>query len=313
VATDHHAQGRLAMHLSFITGLAMLAGKVYAYWITGSAAIYADAAESVIHVVAVGFAAFSFHLSAKPASARFPYGYERIAFFSAGFEGSLIIIAACSIIYSAVQKWLTGLHLASLGLGTGIVAAAGAINAVLGWYLIRTGRRTNSLILEANGRHVLTDSWTSAGVIVGLCLVLLTGWLPFDPIFAIAAALNILYSGGQLVWRSIGGLLDYSSPNTSQRLQNALDRLCRERGIEYHNVRFRSTGYRLIVVVHLLFPYATALGLAHRLATEIESELPGLLGEPVELVTHLESLEDHGAVHASGEPLNRASSPSADS
>lgn len=289
----------------------MLAGKLFAWWLTNSAAIYADAAESVIHVFAVGFAALSFHLAARPATPRFPYGYERLAFFSAGFEGALIILAALSIIYSAVRRWIEGLHLESLGIGTAIVAAAGALNALLGWYLLRTGRRTNSLILEANARHVLTDSWTSAGVVLGLLLVLWTGWLPFDPLIAIAAALNILFSGAKLVWRSIGGLLDYSSPKTCERIHAALDQLCRSHGIQFHDLRFRSTGYRLIAVVHLLFPFDTPLGQAHAIATDIELRLPSVLGEPVELVSHLESMEDHADVHAA--PSNREIAPSSES
>jgi cation diffusion facilitator family transporter len=311
VSTDPKAQGKFAIRLSFATGLAMLAGKLYAWWLTNSAAIYADAAESVIHVFAVGFAALSFHLAARPATLRFPYGYERLAFFSAGFEGALIMLAALSIIYSAVRRWIEGLHLESLGVGTAIVAAAGAINALLGWYLLRTGRRTNSLILEANARHVLTDSWTSAGVLLGLLLVLWTGWLAFDPLVAIAAALNIMFSGGKLVWRSISGLLDYSSPETRERIHAALDQLCRSHGIQFHDLRFRSTGYRLIAVVHLLFPFDTPLGRAHAIATDIELRLPSVLGEPVELVSHLESLEDHMDIHAA--PSNREIAPSSES
>ncbi|MBI3894415.1 MAG: cation diffusion facilitator family transporter, partial [Acidobacteria bacterium] len=179
---------RLAMGLSLVVGLFMLVGKWIAYAITGSAAIFSDAAESVVHVVAVGFAAYSLWLSSKPANSRFPYGYERISYFSAGFEGALIILAAAVIIYQAIQRWLAGLILMNLGLGTMVVLAAALVNAGLGAYLVIKGRKNNSLILEANGKHVLTDSWTSFGVVGGLCLVLLTGWKPFDPLFAIAVA-----------------------------------------------------------------------------------------------------------------------------
>jgi len=297
--------GRKAMWLSLLVGLGMLAAKCVAWWLTGSAAILSDAIESVIHVLAVGFAAYSFNLGARPANTHFPFGYERIAFFSAGFEGALIILAALSIIYSAVHKWLTGLELERLGSGTLIIAGAGLVNALLGWHLIRTGRRANSIILEANGKHVLTDSWTSLGVIAGLVLVLTTGWRPFDPIFAIGVALNILGSGGKLVWRSVAGLMDYAHPEIDRRLTQAMDKLCRELGIEYHELRCRHTGYRLIVMVHLLFSFETPIGRAHRLATEVERRLSLTLGEPVELVTHLESLEDHGEVHDAGSPSDR--------
>ena len=159
---------RFAMRISLAFGVLMLAGKITAYLMTGSAAILSDAAESVIDVVAVAFAAFSLRLSTKPAKPSFLYGYERITFFSAGFEGAMIVLAAIFILYAAIEKWLTGLRLENLGSGTALVLTAGMLNAGLGWYLIRTGRRSHSLILEANGKHVITDSWTSFGVVAGL-------------------------------------------------------------------------------------------------------------------------------------------------
>ena len=165
---------------------------------------------------------------------------------------------------------------------------------------MRTGRRTRSIILEANGRHVLTDSWTSAGVVVGLCLVLLTGWLPFDPIVAIAVALNIIWSGGRLMYRSVGGLMDYADPGLSARVQAAIEPFCRELGFAHHGLRVRNTGHRILVEVHLLFPFAVTLGDAHRRATVLERHLAEALDDEVEVVTHLESVEDHAAVHRDG-------------
>jgi len=288
---------RLAIRVSLAFGVVMMVGKLAAYLLTGSAAIFSDAAESVVHVVAVSFAAFSLWLSSRPANHKFPYGYERITFFSAGFEGAMIVLAAIAIIYAAIHKWLAGLRLEHLGMGTLFVLAAAAINAGLGWYLVRTGRRTHSLILEADGKHVLTDSWTSFGVVGGLCLVLVTGWKPFDPLCAIAVALNIVWSGGHLIWRSATGLLDYSDPETERRLRQRLDELCAEFGVQYHGVRFRTTGNRLLVEVHLLFPHGTPVGEAHRIATQVEERLPEGLGVPAEVITHLESLEDHASVH----------------
>ncbi len=288
---------RLAIRVSLAFGVVMMVGKLAAYLLTGSAAIFSDAAESVVHVVAVSFAAFSLWLSSRPANSKFPYGYERITFFSAGFEGAMIVLAAVAIIYAAIHKWLAGLRLEHLGMGTLFVLAAAVINAGLGWYLVRTGRRTHSLILEADGKHVLTDSWTSFGVVGGLCLVLVTGWKPFDPLCAIAVALNIVWSGGRLIWRSATGLLDYSDPETGRKLRQRLDELCAEFGVQYHGMRFRTTGNRLLVEVHLLFAHGTPVGEAHRIATQVEERLPEGFEVPAEVITHLESLEDHASVH----------------
>jgi cation diffusion facilitator family transporter len=286
-----------AMRLSLIFGFVMLLGKTTAWFMTHSAAIFSDAAESVIHVIAVGFASFSLRLSARPASHHFLYGYERITFFSAGFEGALIVVAAIAIIFESIREWIGGLKLEHIGSGFGIILMAGILNAGLGYYLIRTGRRTNSLILEANGKHVLTDSWTSFGVVLGLGLVLLTHWKPFDPIVAILVAVNILWSGGSLVWRSAVGLLDYSDPQAGRKIRERLDTICAELNIEYHGVRFRTTGYRQIIEVHLLFPRLTSVSDAHGLATILEERLPAELGMPAEVITHLEALEDHADVH----------------
>ena len=287
-----------AMRISLAFAVVMLVGKMAAYFMTGSAAILSDAAESVIHVVAVAFAAFSLYLSSKPAAPKFLYGYERIAFFSAGFEGAMIILAAIFILYAAIEKWIHGLHLENLGAGALLVLAAALLNAGLGWYLMRMGRRSQSLILEANGKHVLTDSWTSFGVVAGLGLVMLTGWKPFDPLLAIAVAINILWTGGHLVWRSAVGLLDRSDPEVGKEIRDKLDAICSDLGLQYHGVRFRSTGYRQLIEVHLLFPRSMAVGEAHRLATLLEERLPSELSTPAEVFTHLESAEDHAAVHS---------------
>ncbi len=287
-----------AMRLSLAVGVLMLAGKTAAYLMTGSAAILSDFAESVVHVIAVAFAAFSLRLSTKPAAPKFLYGYERIAFFSAGFEGAMIVVAAIWILVEAVRKWIAGLPLEHLGAGSLLLLAAGLLNAWLGWHLLRVGRRTHSLILEADGKHVLTDSFTSFGVVAGLGLVMLTGWKPFDPLVAIAVAANILWSGGRLAWRSAVGLLDYSDPETGRHIREKLDAICEQLGVDYHGVRYRTTGYRQIIEVHLLFPHATEVGEAHRLATMLEERLPEELGTPAEVITHLESLEDHEDVHA---------------
>ena len=289
---------QFAIRLSLAVGVVMLVGKTTAYYMTGSAAILSDFAESVVHVAAVAFAAFSLRLSTKPAAPTFLYGYERIAFFSAGFEGAMIVVAAIWILVETIEKWLAGLPLENLGSGTLLLLAAGMLNAWLGWYLLRVGKRTHSLILEADGKHVLTDCFTSFGVVAGLGLVMLTGWKPFDPLVAIAVAVNILWSGGRMAWRSAVGLLDYSDPETGKQIREKLDAICNDLGVHYHGVRYRTTGYRQIIEVHLLFPHATEVGEAHRLATALEERLPAELGKPAEVITHLESLEDHEHVHS---------------
>jgi len=295
-----NSENQFAMRLSLIFGLMMLVGKSWAYLATNSAAIFSDAAESVVHVVAVGFAAFSLWLSIRPANRQFGYGYERISFFSAGFEGALIILAAVAILITAIDKLSTDAEIENLGLGTAVIAAAGLINAALGWFLVARGKRNNSLILEANGKHVLADSWTSLGVSGGLILVMLTGLRLLDPLFAIAVAAHILWSGAKLVWRSVGGLMDYADPEVGRLLKKSLDELTSELNVVYHGVRFRHSGYRLRIELHLLFPFKTPLGEAHSIATRVERGIQEALGQPSEVVTHLESQEDHGAIHQSG-------------
>jgi cation diffusion facilitator family transporter len=289
---------RFAMRISLAVGVLMLLGKAAAYFMTGSTAILSDFAESVVHVIAVGFAAFSLRLSTKPAGPTFLYGYERITFFSAGFEGAMIVVAAFWILVEAIAKWIAGLQLENLGSGTLLLLGAGILNAGLGWYLLHVGKCSHSLILEADGKHVLTDSLTSFGVVAGLGLVMLTGWKPFDPLVAIAVAANILWSGGRLAWRSAVGLLDYSDPEAGKRIREKLDAICEQLGVQYHGVRYRATGYRQIIEVHLLFPHAVAVGEAHRLATALEERLPAAIGTPAEVITHLESLDDHENVHS---------------
>jgi cation diffusion facilitator family transporter len=291
------AEGRRAMNASLLVGAGMLILKSFAWWITGSAAILSDALESVIHIAAVGFAAFSFWLSQRPAEHRYPYGFDRISYFSAGFEGALIILAAAGIFFSSIREWMNGLHLQRVGFGLWILVGLAAINGALSWYLIRTGKRLGLIILEANGRHVLADCVTTAGVIAGLLLVMLTGWLPLDPICAILVACNIVWSGAQLVWQSARGLLDYADPETDATLRSLLDRSVTEVGGTWHGLRFREAGGRLMADVHLLFPSSFSLGEAHRRATLVEDQVATALKRPVDITSHLEAVEDHEAIH----------------
>jgi cation diffusion facilitator family transporter len=289
---------RRSMSLSLGVGFFMLGMKVFAYWLTGSVAILSDAAESVVHVVAVSFAAYSLWLSQKPADRSHHYGHDKIAFFSAGFEGAMIVLAAVYIIYASIHKWLTGLRIEHLGGGTLLTLAAALVNALLGAYLVWVGRKHQSLILEANGKHVLTDSWTSFGVVAGLSLAMLTGWLPLDPILALVVALNILWTGGKLMRQSVGGLMDEGDPETEAKIKKVLEEMTSEAGIEFHGLRQRNAGSTLWVEFHLLFPRTALLESAHALATRIEERIERELPMRAEVISHLETLEDHHQVHA---------------
>ncbi len=288
---------RLAMRLSLGIGCLMFVMKVSAFLLTGSAAILSDAAESVVHVAAVFFAAYSLRLSDKPADDDHLYGHAKIAFFSAGFEGAMIILAALFILYTSIYKWVTGLHLENLGFGTLLTAAAAIINGALGAYLVWVGRQKNSLILEANGKHVLTDCWTSAAVLVGLVLTLTTKWLAWDPICGILMAINILVAGGKLVRSALAGLMDRADPTTHAQLLDILKRECEQRGVNYHALRHRNVGDAHLVDMHLIFPPGTSLADAHRIATQIERAIETSLLPRAHVTSHLECYSDHDELH----------------
>jgi cation diffusion facilitator family transporter len=209
----------------------------------------------------------------------------------------MIILAALYIIYESIHKWLGGLQLEHLGAGTALTAAAAAINGGLGGYLVWLGRRKNSLILEANGKHVLTDCWTSIAVLVGLVLVLTTKWLPFDPICGIVMACNILWSGTGLMRSAFSGLMDTADPTAQAKLTEILDRETQQRGLSYHQLRHRNLGDAHWVEVHFLFPEGASLAGAHRIATEIEEVIEGSLEPRAYVTTHLECASDHAALH----------------
>jgi cation diffusion facilitator family transporter len=286
-----------AMALSLAIGLLMFVMKVGAYLLTGSAAILSDAAESVVHVAAVIFAAYSLKLSYKPADESHLYGHAKISYFSAGFEGAMIILAALYIIYESVHKWWIGLSLENLGFGVVLTAAAAAINGALGAYLVWLGRHKNSIILQANGKHVLTDCWTSLAVLVGLGLVLVTRWLPFDPICGIIMAVNILISGIGLIKSSAAGLMDRADPETQKKLIDILARESEKYGLTYHHLRHRNLGDAHWVEVHLVFPAGSSLAQAHREATRVEQLVQESLEPRAYVTTHLECASDHDELH----------------
>jgi cation diffusion facilitator family transporter len=294
--TDKSAQ-MFAIRLSFAFGILMLAIKWYAYHLTGSTAILSDASESIIHIIGVGFAVFSLWYSFQPADEEHTYGHHKISYFSAGFEGALIILAAIFIIFISVKRLIFGIEISNLDKGTYFTFGASVINLMLGGYLVWKGKKSKSIILIANGKHVLTDSWTSFGVVAGLLLTWLTGWLPFDPIVAIAAALNILWAGGKLVRQSIGGLMDEGNKDTADAIKKILDQEANSKGLEYHQLRYRESGNVLWLEFHLLFPKGTLLEDAHNIATELEITIKKNLNAQTNIITHLEPLELHDETH----------------
>jgi cation diffusion facilitator family transporter len=188
--------------------------KFVAYFLTDSTAILSDALESIINVVASGFALYSIYLSNQPPDTSHPYGHGKIEYFSVGFEGALIILAAVAILYKAIPAFFYPRMLAQLGLGIFLLLGTSAVNLVLGLFLIRTGRQTRSMPLEADGKHLLTDVYTSVGVVGGLVLVKLTGWQGWDPLAACAVAINIIFTGWRLVKESFGRLMDEADPDS---------------------------------------------------------------------------------------------------
>lgn len=285
------------MRLSLAIGFLMLVLKTGAYMLTGSAAILGDAAESVVHVVAVLFAAFSFWLAQQPADENHPYGHSKIAFFSAGVEGGLIIMAAVFISYESVRRWVAHLSVVNLDLGVLLTLLTIVINAVLGFYLVRVGRRQSSLILVANGKHVLTDSWTSLGALIGLGLVYFTGQAWWDPVCGLLMAGNILISGYGLLRRSVTGLMDEADPGFARSVHDALNRETSARGVTFHALRIRDAGELHYIDVHFLFPDEMLLRDAHRVATEIEAAVERSVGTPIHITTHLECRGDHEEIH----------------
>ncbi|MFZ2322956.1 MAG: cation diffusion facilitator family transporter [Ignavibacteriaceae bacterium] len=259
--------------ISLSIGIGMFFFKFGAYFITGSAAIFSDAAESVVHVMATGMALYSIILSSKPADDSHPYGHGNIEYFSAGVEGLLIIIAAIFIIYESTLAIINGPELKQLGVGAVIITIASAVNLFLGNYLIRTGKKTNSITLVADGKHVLTDSITSFGVIAAVLLVILTDILILDPIIAIIVALNILFTGYKLIRESVGGLMNEANPATFKKLSETLIQMKKNYWIDIHELRFWQSGDKVFIDFHLILPYYLNIKQTHEEENLIESEL----------------------------------------
>ncbi len=262
-----------AAYISLFVGIGMFAAKFIAFFITGSAAIFSDAAESVVHILATLMALYSIILSSKPADKSHLYGHGNVEFFSAGIEGILIVIAALFIIYESASDIIFGSQLQKLDIGIIIISAAGLTNLFLGTYLVRTGKKTNSLTLIADGKHVLTDSYTSIGVLVGITLVFFTGLTILDPLFAIAVALNILVTGFQLMRKSIGGLMNETDPEILNRITRSLTGQKKSYWIDIHELRYWQSGDTIFIDFHLILPYYFTIEQSHKEENEIEEIL----------------------------------------
>ena len=271
--SDQIAVRKRAAIISLAVGFSMFFFKIGAYLITGSAAIFSDAAESVVHVMATSMALYSIILSSRPADDSHPYGHGNVEYFSAGIEGLLIAIAAIFIIYEGVVSIIKGPELKQLGIGVVVITFAAVINLLLGNFLIKTGKKTNSLTLIADGKHVLTDSITSFGVIVAVILVIITNIQILDPIIAILIALNIFYTGYKLIRESIGGLMNEVKPETLNKLSEKLISIKRDYWIDIHELRFWQSGDKVFIDFHLILPYYFNIKQTHEIENMIEAEL----------------------------------------
>ena len=258
---------------SLLIGLVVLALKFGAWWLTGSLALYSDALESIINVVAAGAAFVALRIAAQPADADHPYGHHKAEYFSAVLEGVLIVVAALLILKEAYGGVMAPKPIDAPVLGLAVNAVATAINAAWGTALLRWGRRWRSPALQADGRHVMADVVTSGGVLAGIALVAATGWLVLDPALAGLVALNILWSGWALVRDSIGGLMDQAaSPDILGRVRRVISEHG-EGALEAHDVRTRHAGAAIFIEFHLVVPGEMTVQASHAICDRLETAL----------------------------------------
>jgi len=277
---------RWAIALSLLISLALLAVKFQAYRLTGSTAILSDALESIVNVVAAIFALGALVFAGRPADRNHPYGHGKMEFLSAAFEGGLIAFAAVLIVYEVVQALLYGVSLRALDTGVAVVLGAGLVNLALGVYLVRTGRRYDSITLVADGRHVMADFYTSAGIGVGLLLVRVTGFGWLDPLVAAVVALNLLWTGLRLVRQAAAGLLDEEDPALLGRLVDVLQPHLGEGVIRVHHLRAIRSGRVHHVDAHLVVPEFWSVERSHELAEQLGERVMKDLGVEGEMTLH---------------------------
>lgn len=274
--------------LSLIVGVCLSVVKMWAWYATGSSAIMSDALESLINVATAMMAIGAIYVSTRPADGTHPYGHGKIEFFSSGAEGSMIIFAGFAIVLHSIQALIFGTKLDNMDTGLLLVAGAGIVNFFLGFYLVRSGRKSHSEALIANGQHILSDAWTSGGIIIGIGLVLLTGLDWLDPLFAVLVGLWILRSGYQIVRRSVGMLMDEADPALLNRITAAMVTSRRSGWIAPHRLRAWRSGSLVRIDFHLIMPFYWTLEQTHEQEHAIHDVLHELLDEPSEVIVHTE-------------------------
>jgi cation diffusion facilitator family transporter len=277
--------------LSLATSVVTIALKLGAWWLTGSVGLLSDAIEGLVNVVAAIVALSVLMYSSHAPDREHNFGHEKAEYFSSGIEGSLIFVAAAAIVWTAVPRLFEPQPLEQAGIGLALAFLSAIANAGCAWTMLRAARRHRSITLEADARHLLADVWTTAGVIVGVLLVYLTGSPRLDPIVALAVAVQILWTGGHLVVRSFEGLMDRAIPEEDLKVIREVLETARKEGGDYHALRTRVAGAKSFANVHVLVPGSMSVQAGHDLVERIEAEIREKLPH-VELLTHLEPLED---------------------
>lgn len=278
--------------LSIAAAFATIGLKGFAWWATGSVGFLSDALESLVNLAAAVLVLSMLRLAASPPDKEHPYGRSKAEYFSAGIEGAMITVAAGGILWAALPRLIAPQPIEAPLLGMVLTGIATLINLVVGLLLIRVGRREDSITLEADGRHLMTDVWTSAGVIAGVALIAATGWLVLDPLIALAVAVHILWEGFRLMRRSVSGLLDRAISQLDQgEITKLFTEYSRRYGIAFHALRTRQAGARRFISFHILVPDAWTVAHAHRLSEEIESRVRSMVPNAV-VDTHIEPISD---------------------
>jgi cation diffusion facilitator family transporter len=276
--------------LSVAAALITIALKTAAWLLTGSVGMLSDALESLINLAAALLALSMLRLAAAPPDAEHPYGRYKAEYFSSGIEGALIVFAAVSIAYAAIPRLADPQPIEAPLAGIALSALASVVNLGCGWLLIATGKRLHSIALEADGHHLMTDVWTSAGIIAGVALIAATGWNLLDPLIALAVALHIVVTGFMLMRRSFAGLLDAAIPEAERaEIERIFAEYRKRYAVEFHALLTRQAGARRFVSFHLLVPDAWTVDRAHVLAEEIEERIRELVPNAI-LLTHIEPI-----------------------